>query len=143
MGKVTKLWALAAACTVLVGCSSNGSGGGNNNSNAGAACYETAVAQSTADSGVTIVAACTACVENACASQLDALNTPCAGYVACACPGGTYSASAAATPSCEAQFATAACAQASQTVETCFVQGYTGSCLSACTVGDASVGDAQ
>lgn len=131
MKQIAVLGALAVASVLVGACSSSSS---NNGGNAGS-CLA-----SSANSGS---AACNTCVENACSSQVNNLNSPCSGYISCACPGGTFSQTAASSMSCQAQLQTQSCAPAVQSFVSCIASatGTGGSCASACAVTfDASTG---
>ncbi len=91
--KTAVLGALAVVAVAAVGCSSSGSG--NNSGGAAGSCLA-----SSSTSGST---ACNTCVQNACSAQINDLSSPCSGYISCVCPGGNYSATAAASSSCQAE----------------------------------------
>ncbi len=116
VGFVAGLIAVAAAAFA---CSSSSSGG-----NSSSACVYAG-----ADSS------CQSCMQNSCGSQVSSGESACSAYLSCACPGGTFSESAASASSCQMQV-TSACSSAEQAI----VQCESSNCASACTTSGSSSG---
>ncbi|MGD0524866.1 MAG: hypothetical protein ABSE49_06975 [Polyangiaceae bacterium] len=83
-------------------------------------------------------ASCTSCVESKCGSQLSAANSACSAFVSCACPGGTYSASAAMSESCEMNATTSDCQTAGNNIDSCVTSNCASQCNSGTTSGSGS-----
>jgi hypothetical protein len=118
------VWIVAAfVVTAVLGCSSSTSSTGSPGGAAGA-CLASSFSSGSA--------ACDTCVENACVSEVNGLSTPCSGFISCACPGGTYSTTAASVPSCQSQLQTGSCSTAAKALTNCIASTVPGSCLNAC-----------
>jgi len=108
-----------AASLAALACSSCGGGGGGETK---VSCLE-----QTAPSHD-----CYQCGQSNCGSQITTVESACAAYIDCICPGGTFSASAASSSSCKADLG-GSCQGADATFTQCIQQ----SCGSVCPAPDA------
>ncbi len=98
----------AAICLWLVACSSS-SGGSSFPQDPYAKCFSDGAPGN-----------CDGCLNDSCSSQLVDFEKACPDYLTCACPGGDYSSSAAATPSCMADITgNSVCNNAAESMLTC------------------------
>ena len=114
--------ALATATLATFACSSN-------SNNAATSCLASA-------NGAT--SECVSCVESKCGSQLNALDSACSAYISCACPGGTYSQSAATSSSCVANEMASGCETADNNVGSCVTSNCSSQCTSSSSSGSGS-----
>lgn len=82
---------VVAGCAVLFACSTS-SNGGDAGANYGS--YTACITQGASSD-------CVTCVENNCGTPLSNIESSCTDYLNCACPGGSYDASAASSSTCE------------------------------------------
>ena len=136
-------WLFAAASalvatTVVAACSTSHATGSPGASDAGAASCPFANPVAAARPGAPGAEACAACLDAHCAPQLAAYVEPsaCGDYIACVCPGGVPTASAAAVDACQTQVVEPACVQAATSVDVC----EDSACSSACS-GTSEVAD--
>jgi hypothetical protein len=113
--------ALAVATLVLstLACSSSSSGGGDSK-DAGVPSVDCLSAA--------FAAGCFSCLQSKCSSQLAAIQTSCGDFIACACPGGTYSASAYSSSACTNDANEPSCATAGNAVVSCDMSDCAGPC---------------
>jgi hypothetical protein len=115
-GLIASLVALSAAAFA---CSSSSNSGGASN-----ACVYAGTSSS-----------CQSCVQNSCGSQVSSGESACSGYLNCACPGGSFSQTAAESSSCQQQI-DSSCASAEQSIVSCEEQN----CASQCGISGGSSG---
>jgi hypothetical protein len=72
-------------------------------------------------------AACFQCGQSNCASQISAVESACAAYIGCICPGGTYDATAGASAACKSDLG-GDCQTADATFTQCIQQSCAGVC---------------
>ncbi len=132
------------AIAVVAGCSTSRATGGTSTPYAGTASCPFANPVAAARPGARGAEACAECLSAHCGPQLAAYVEPaaCGDYMACVCPGGVATASAAALNACQSEVVEPACVQASTKVDVCEDSACSSACSETTEVadgGDASV----
>jgi hypothetical protein len=113
--------AIAAATLILstLACSSGTSGGSESK--------DAAVPSVDCLSGA-FAPACFSCLQAKCSAQLDSIQTACGDFIACACPGGTYSDSAYNSSACMNDANEPSCSSAGNALIGCDMSDCAGPC---------------
>ncbi|HEY3822786.1 MAG TPA: hypothetical protein VGL81_36730 [Polyangiaceae bacterium] len=115
---------IVTAALAAFACSSSSGGGGNNS------CVNSAASQGSA--------ACGSCLESKCGSQLSAAESGCSDLLSCECPGGTFSATAAASSACQAKAMESSCSGPYQDVGSCITSNCDSECNPTSSSGSGS-----